>query len=1190
MAKSLGPLLLLCASVLAPQLYGQQPAISQVAAGGFHSLAVRADGTVTAWGSNEFGQLGDGTTTDRSGAVLVPSFGGAASADGSLSFSIVVKSDGSVWGWGSSISGELGIVDPLVLTPRQIAGISNVEEVSAGWFHVVARKQDGTVWTWGANTAGQLGDTTTTDRTTPVQVTLPATAVSVAAGQFHTLAALSNGEVWAWGFNGTGALGDGSLLSSTQPVQVSGLTNVDEVTAGEFHSVARKADGTVWGWGESFPGQIGDGSNGTPVLTPVQATGITTAVEVAAFRDHTLVRMADNTVWGYGQNASGELGDGTNVSRTTAVQVSGLTGSSGIAAGFEHSLSWKNNDSIDAWGSNGVGQLGDGFSLRQNKPVQVTGVSSAVSAAGGGFHTVAVRADGSVLTWGGDASGQLGNGGTGARNTPAFVAGLTGVADADANEFHTLARKTNGTVFAWGQNTSGQLGDGTTTIRNTPIQIPGLANVAQVSAGANFSLALINGGLVRSWGGNNFGQLGDGTNTARLSPVTINSLSNVGEIASGIIHGVALRKDGTVWTWGWNEAGQLGDGTNTDRSSPVQVSGLPRIAAIGAGREHTLAVAEDGTVWAWGENEDGQLGDNTTQSKSTPIQIPTLTNIVRVAGGRNFSFAVRSDGTVWAWGANSLGQLGDGTTTQRLIPVQVPNLAGVADVRTTLDHAVALLSDGTTWTWGAGSEGRLGTGSFRRELTPITGGLYETQTAVTMFTPATGTLNAPTQTSYSVTSWAGPPTGNVMVVDGAQSCTGSVGAGQCSMTSLAGPNRTVAAKYMTDGEFANSCINAALNVSCTVNLSSSTLNAGMGSTNGSFNVTGLPGCAWQVSKNRAWIMITSRIVDQGNGTVTFNVAANTGPARSGSITVGGQTFTINQAASAATPTSVSASPASGSGLNQQFTFTFRHPAGWQNLQVLNLLINDFLDGRNACYLAYVPTSAVSGALYLVNDAGDAGGPYASVTLPSSGVAGNSQCMINGNGSSASASGDTLTLTLSIGFKSAFAGDRIIYMAARDGAGLNSGWSALGAWLVPGEVLSGPNPISVAPGRSIGSGQTYTFVFEDTNGWQNLGVVNILINDFLDGRNACYLAYSAPSDQLYVVNDAGDALEAGLANSQCSVTSVTAAGGGNTLTLSLDLVFSPGFAGDRVVYMAARSVGDVLNSGWKAKGSMTVLGP
>ncbi|HYW44248.1 MAG TPA: VCBS repeat-containing protein [Bryobacteraceae bacterium] len=295
----------------------------------------------------------------------------------------------------------------------------------------------------------------------------------------------------------------------------------------------------------------------------------------------------------------------------------------------------------------------------------------------------------------------------------------------------------------------------------------------------------------------------------------------------------------------------------------------------------------------------------------------------------------------------------------------------------------------------------------------------------------------------------------------------------------------------------------------------------------------------------------------------------------------------------------SAGPASGSGTGGTFTFTFTDSGGYQNLGVADVLINNALDGRHACYIAFVPSGANSGSVFLVDDAGDAGGPYQGFVLPGSGSVGNSQCTITGANSSVNGSGNTLTLTLAITFSASFPGNKIFYLSAQDKASNNSGWQALGTWGVPGAQTSGPAVGGINPPRTGSLGPTtYTFTFTDTNGWQDISVANVLINSAIDGRRACYIAFApsgAGAGALFLVDDAGDAGgpysgttlpgTGTVSNSQCSITGGSVSGAGNTLTLTVPITFTQSFAGDQVFFLAARS--NTANSNWQAVGSVTI---
>ena len=334
-----------------------------------------------------------------------------------------------------------------------------------------------------------------------------------------------------------------------------------------------------------------------------------------------------------------------------------------------------------------------------------------------------------------------------------------------------------------------------------------------------------------------------------------------------------------------------------------------------------------------------------------------------------------------------------------------------------------------------------------------------------------------------------------------------------------------------------------------------------------------------------------------NGTATFSATLNT----AGAQTITATDTTISSITGVSAPIVLSSiaptpgivAPGAGSGLSPTMTFTFNDPRGWQDLDVVNVLVNNFLDGRQACYLAY---SRTAGVLYLVDDAGGSLLPGLILNGSANNVS-NSQCTISGANSFAAGSGTTLTLTLNITFTAAFAGNKIMYLAARDLEGGNSGWQALGTWGVPGLTFTGPSPTGVIPARTTESGGTFTFTFTDPKGVADMGVLNILINNALDGRQACYLAYSRPLNTLYLVNDTGTGLLPGitlntagtLSNSQCivsaSATSVNASG--NNLSLTLTLTFPAAFNGNRIIYTAARDTNDANNSGWQSLGSLTI---
>ncbi|SNB45264.1 Alpha-tubulin suppressor [Geobacter sp. DSM 9736] len=490
-----------------------------------------------------------------------------------------------------------------------------------------------------------------------------------------------------------------------------------QIAAGARFTIALKSDGTLLSWGENSSGQLGEGSL-EERRSPVPIPGFSGVVAIAAGNDHVVALKEDGSVWTWGGNDYGQLGNGTTTDSSTPIQVPGLSGVSAVAAGMFHTLILKTDGTVWSWGHNGYGQLGDGTSTGQKSPVKIPGVSGVSAIAAGGFHTLLLNSDGTVSACGDNAGGQLGDGTFRESAMPVTVAGLGRVVALSAGAGHSLALRDDGTVWAWGDNSRGQLGDGTTSNRALPGKVQLLEDVTVIEGGDGHSIAVKADGTVWAWGENDHGQLGDGTTGARTAPEQVESLIGILTAGCGGSHTVAITGGGSVWTWGNNSNGQLGNGDSTFKPGFVRVPNVTALRVAGGGA-HTVALINDRTVAAWGKNASGQLGDGTTAGRSTPRAVIGLSNIVAVAAGADHSLALKDDGSVWTWGANYFGQLGDGTLSDSSSPIQVQGLAGIIAIAAGDGFSLALKSDGSVWGWGGNYAGQLGDGSKTDRPLPV---------------------------------------------------------------------------------------------------------------------------------------------------------------------------------------------------------------------------------------------------------------------------------------------------------------------------------------------------------------------------------------------------------------------------------------------------------------------------------------
>ena len=358
-------------AVVAPPAPGS---VLAIAAGSDHSCALKQGGTVTCWGWNGRGLLGDGTNTLRSAPTLVTGLAGVTAIHVSDDHSCALKQNGTVSCWGNNESGQLGDgTTTQRWTPVPVAGLTGVTAITTGGSYSCALKQDATVACWGGNDQGQLGDGTTTRQLTPVPVTGLTSATAITTGGSHSCALGQNGTVSCWGNNQSGQLGNGTLSSRSTPAPVTGLAGITTIIAGLHHSCAVKQNTTVACWGYNEDGQLGDGTRSSR-STPAPVTGLSGVATIIAGTHHSCAVKQNTTVACWGYNQYGQLGDGTTTNRVTPTYVVGLSEVTAITVSHYRSCALKQNATVACWGSNWEGRLGDGTTTDRWTPTPVLGL------------------------------------------------------------------------------------------------------------------------------------------------------------------------------------------------------------------------------------------------------------------------------------------------------------------------------------------------------------------------------------------------------------------------------------------------------------------------------------------------------------------------------------------------------------------------------------------------------------------------------------------------------------------------------------------------------------------------------------------------------------------------------------------------------------------------------------------------
>ncbi len=709
-----------------------------ISGGGYHSIAVKADGTVWAWGLNNYGQLGapSATTANSNNPIVVAGTATVTSVAAGFDHSLALKSNGQVLAWGWNGYGQLGQPTSTASnsTASVVAGLPAIKAIAAGYEHSLAVDTNGNIWAWGYNGYGQLGNNSTSDSASPVQLgSLPATAVAVAAGAYHSVALLSNGQVFAWGYNGYGQLGTGDFAAHYVPVQTAGVHGATAIAASFYDSYASQSDGSIWATGYSGYGSLGN-STYTSTSAPTKLVGLSgSPAAVSAGGYSSLALNSQGAVYGYGYNGYGQVGDTTTTTRVTAVASNGLTAGA-ITSGLYHAAALKPDGSVWTWGYNADGELGRGSTGGSNgTPTSITGFVGVTgptapltpSATGGNAQA--------TVSW----SAPLSNGGSsivqyvitpsanGVPQTPVYT-------NSTATSY-TVTGLTNGTTYTFtvaAQNCAGAGSASLATSAVTPDVLPNApgtptATPGNVQAALTWSAPAANGGTAVS------------DYYVYVYP-NGGSSYRVDTQSAGTSYTVTGLTNGSSYSFAVSAVNGKGEGPQSSQSAavtPATVPGPPQNPYAACGN------AACGTHWDAPASNGGAAIDDyrvtvnpsggtpytiDTQSTATSYQVNGLTN------GTSYTFSMAAHN--WAgWGSNS------GNSVART-PDVVQNAPGAPVATGGQSQQVPL-----SWT-APTPDGGTAIDSYRITVYPSGGSSYtvDTGTAGTSYT-VTGLTNG---TSY----------------------------------------------------------------------------------------------------------------------------------------------------------------------------------------------------------------------------------------------------------------------------------------------------------------------------------------------------------------------------------------------------------------------------------------------------------
>lgn len=734
------------------EVYGSHNDWMYAGAQGTISCGIRSNngtyGEAYCWGSNHTGAIGDGSFTQREIPTLVSGgFTDWTTITGNADFTCGMRRTGQAYCWGKNDYGQLGQGNTTDYnTPREVVGAyTDWSHIAAGSWHTCGvRTAENKLYCWGSNWEGAVGDNSALDRTSPVEVTGIANAnwSRVAAGNSSTCGMKATGEVYCWGFNDQGQVGDNSTTQRNQPVLVANITASDPAKACSVGSAnctdivpfksgansivcAIDSSGQAWCWGTNDVGEVGNGTAANQYNSPTLVSGgYTDWIDISPEFNTTCGLRATGDAYCWGENTYGQVGDGTFATSTTPVKVSLYSDFVRIGSDMESTCAIRENGQLYCWGHNNLGALGDGTFVDKNVPTLVSGGFTDWTDVNVSWTSCGIRGSGSLYCWGLNTSGEVGNGVTGGTyNTPQLVSGgHTDWVMVDNSDNTNCGIRSNTRAYCWGEGSLGEVGDGAGVDRNVPTEVAG-ASTGWTNITSSYANSCgINAGRVYCWGNNTgLGLHGNNSVASSLVPVaTSGGITDFTAISISNHATCATRSNKQLYCWGRGTGGALGIGSTSDYRNPRPVPNFDAKAQCDSCTPVQPSIQEgrlidaDGKAWAFGNNATGELGDGTTTNTLTPTRPSGIASgWTTIQGDSDTRVCGIANGRLYCWG-NRAYYLGDGGATvgNQLTPIEASGAySDWRQINVQSNRVCGTRSNATVWCFGDQPQGQFGISS-----------------------------------------------------------------------------------------------------------------------------------------------------------------------------------------------------------------------------------------------------------------------------------------------------------------------------------------------------------------------------------------------------------------------------------------------------------------------------------------------